>query len=156
MESTSTPLLRFASSAKAYLRSHLSSRWSVAALVVLLGACGSNPTGHVVLDPPVRTLEPDEQLRTTSKPVHVRPPPHEITARAPAKPAPRTASPVNGRALLEQLIPAAVADRGSWANDIITAFAALEIPQTVDHFCSVIAITEQESSFRADPSVPGL
>ena len=161
----STPPLRFAAGATArsggywvspILGNHLRSRWSVAALVLSLAACGSNPPAHVVLEPPpVRTAQPDEQPRTATKPGQVRPQ-QDVTARAPARPAARPAPLMHGRALLEQLIPAAVTDRSAWANDIITAFGALDIPQTADHFCSVIAITEQESSFRADPSVPGL
>src|SRR6185436_15242447 len=61
-----------------------------------------------------------------------------------------------GRAFVGRLIPTGVADRAGWATDIYAAIAALEISPTAQNICAVIAITEQESSFRADPSVPGL
>jgi hypothetical protein len=63
---------------------------------------------------------------------------------------------VQGRALLEYLIPASVTERAGWTTDIYVALSAMEIPQTVENFCAVIATIEQESDFRADPSVPGL
>lgn len=37
-----------------------------------------------------------------------------------------------------------------------SAFHALHISPSASHFCSVIAVIEQESSFQADPVVPGL
>jgi hypothetical protein len=61
-----------------------------------------------------------------------------------------------GRALVAQHLPANVADRSGWATDIYAAIAAMDIPATPENICAAIAITEQESSFRADPSVPGL
>jgi hypothetical protein len=65
-------------------------------------------------------------------------------------------SPTEARALLVRLIPENVRDRASWADDIHEAFAALRIPVTAENACAVIAVTAQESSFQADPVVPGL
>jgi hypothetical protein len=61
-----------------------------------------------------------------------------------------------GRALVARLLPANVADRSGWATDIYAAIAALQIPATPSNICAAIAITEQESTFSADPAVPGL
>jgi len=77
----------------------------------------------------------------------------EEPARGPAY---RAVSALEGRALVEKLLPAGAANRSGWATDIFAAFAALEIPTTPENICAVVAITEQESSFRADPPVPGL
>lgn len=55
-----------------------------------------------------------------------------------------------------RLLPDSVADRNGWATDLYAAIAALDLPPTPDNLCAVIAVTEQESGFRADPSVPGL
>jgi hypothetical protein len=65
-------------------------------------------------------------------------------------------SPAEGRALIGRLLPANTADRTGWATDIYAAFAALEIAPTPENICAVVAVTEQESSFRTDPAVPGL
>jgi hypothetical protein len=61
-----------------------------------------------------------------------------------------------GRALVDRLLPAALADREGWATDIHAAFASLGLPETRDNVCAAIAIAEQESGLRADPPVPGL
>src|SRR3954471_582826 len=61
-----------------------------------------------------------------------------------------------GRALVARLLPESVTDRSGWATDIYAAIAVLSIPPSAENVCSVIAITEQESGFRADPAVPGL
>jgi len=55
-----------------------------------------------------------------------------------------------------RLIPAYAKDRQGWADDLHTAFKALEVPHATQTYCAAIAIIEQESSFQADPSVPGL
>ncbi|MCO5120800.1 MAG: DUF1615 domain-containing protein [Burkholderiaceae bacterium] len=60
------------------------------------------------------------------------------------------------RAQLERLLPEKLADRSGWARDIEGAFSALSLPADAGHLCAALAITEQESSFRADPSVPNL
>ncbi len=54
------------------------------------------------------------------------------------------------------LIPPEVPLRAAWAVDLQTAFAALEIDPAATHVCAVLAVVEQESSYRADPAVPGL
>ena len=55
-----------------------------------------------------------------------------------------------------QLLPVKTADREGWANDIYAAFSAQQIPSTTQNICAVLAVTEQESTFQADPPVPGL
>jgi len=53
-------------------------------------------------------------------------------------------------------IPASTADREGWATDIDAAFVALQIDTSVRSVCAALAVTAQESSFNADPVVPGL
>jgi len=67
---------------------------------------------------------------------------------------PRT--PAEVKAEIIRLLPAKTADRQGWATDIHAAFAAQNIETTRQNLCSVLAVTEQESTFQADPSVPGL
>jgi hypothetical protein len=61
-----------------------------------------------------------------------------------------------GRAMVSSYIPTSVTDREGWASDIYTAVAVLKVPVTPDNICAIVSITEQESGFRADPSVPNL
>jgi len=65
-------------------------------------------------------------------------------------------SPAQVRAAIAERLPAQLADRSGWVTDIAVAFNALQIAPTPSNVCAVVAITEQESSFRADPAVPGL
>jgi hypothetical protein len=53
-------------------------------------------------------------------------------------------------------LPAGVTDRSGWATDIYAAFATLRIEATPPALCAALAVTEQESSFRVNPTVPGL
>lgn len=69
---------------------------------------------------------------------------------------PSPPTPAQVRAQLTRLIPATVPDRAGWAADIQAALAAQEIAPTPQHLCAVLAITEQESTFNANPAVPGL
>jgi hypothetical protein len=55
-----------------------------------------------------------------------------------------------------KLLPVKLQDKEGWAGDLQAAFRALQIQPTAEHFCAVTAIIEQESSFQADPVVPGL
>jgi len=68
----------------------------------------------------------------------------------------RALSPAEARALVAQHLPANISERNGWATDIYAAFSAMQIPVTPENVCAVVAVTEQESSFRADPVVPGL
>src|SRR3954463_12345279 len=63
---------------------------------------------------------------------------------------------VRGPALVEELLPARLADRRGWAEDMYAALAALRIEPTAENVCAVIAIVQQESSFRIDPAIPAL
>ena len=57
---------------------------------------------------------------------------------------------------LVRLLPATVKDKAGWALDLYMAFAYLKIPHAGETYCTVMAVTEQESGFHADPAVPGL
>lgn len=64
--------------------------------------------------------------------------------------------PTEARQLLMRLLPASTTDRAGWAADIHASLATLALPSTPENLCAVLAVTEQESGFRADPAVPGL
>ena len=69
-------------------------------------------------------------------------------------PAPPT--PEQVRATLLRAIPRDVPDRAAWAADIQSALVALEIDPSAQNLCATLAVIEQESTYRADPDVPGL
>jgi len=60
------------------------------------------------------------------------------------------------RAQIVALLPTGLADRPGWAVDIYAALAAMRLEPRLDNICAVLAVTEQESSYRADPAVPRL
>lgn len=64
--------------------------------------------------------------------------------------------PAEVKAEIVRLLPAKTADRQGWATDIYVAFAAQNIYPSTQNLCSVLAVTEQESTFQVDPPVPGL
>ncbi|MBK5512919.1 DUF1615 domain-containing protein [Pseudomonas sp. TH15] len=70
------------------------------------------------------------------------------------EPAPRAPNEV--KAEIVRLLPAKTADREGWATDIYAAFVAQDISPTTQNLCAVLAVTEQESTFQVDPTVPGL
>ncbi|GAB7529000.1 DUF1615 domain-containing protein [Pseudomonas sp. 3A(2025)] len=71
-------------------------------------------------------------------------------------PEPPPLSPEQARARIVALLPASVNDRQGWAGDIQTAFSTQDIALTPENICAALAVTEQESTFQADPAVPGL
>ncbi|MFK3774275.1 DUF1615 domain-containing protein [Pseudomonas sp. NPDC089406] len=66
------------------------------------------------------------------------------------------ADPAKVRAQLLRLLPAQVKDREGWAKDIQVAFQAQGLAPSKGNLCAVLAVTEQESTFNADPQVPNL
>ncbi|MCI0914597.1 DUF1615 domain-containing protein [Pseudomonas putida] len=66
------------------------------------------------------------------------------------------ADPAKVRAQLLRLLPAQAKDREGWAKDIQVAFEAQRIAPSKSNLCAVLAVTEQESTFNADPQVPNL
>ncbi|HET9206498.1 MAG TPA: DUF1615 domain-containing protein [Burkholderiaceae bacterium] len=64
--------------------------------------------------------------------------------------------PTEAREAIQRVLPAGTDDKAGWASDIHAALASLELPSTPENLCAVIAVTEQESSVRADPAVPNL
>ncbi len=64
--------------------------------------------------------------------------------------------PTEVRARIVRLLPAQTRDRAAWAADIQAAFAALDIEPDDGNLCATLAVTEQESTFNADPVVPDL
>ena len=47
-------------------------------------------------------------------------------------------------------------DAGGWARDLLKALSANEIQASRENVCAAIAVIDQESSFVANPTVPGL
>ncbi len=65
-------------------------------------------------------------------------------------------NPVDAHALIEQSLPRYVSDRTGWTADIYGAFTVLTVAPSRENVCAVVAVIEQESSFRTDPVIPGL
>ena len=60
------------------------------------------------------------------------------------------------QAKVAALLPVTVNDRQGWARDIQTAFTTQKLDPSQSNICAVLAVTEQESTFSADPKVPSL
>jgi hypothetical protein len=71
-------------------------------------------------------------------------------------PEPVGMGPTQARAAVQRVLPPGTDDAPGWAADVHAALATLELPSTPENLCAVLAVTEQESTFRADPTVPGL
>lgn len=65
-------------------------------------------------------------------------------------------TPEQVHAELLRKLPATLHDRQGWARDIQAAFAAQDLEPSTGNLCAVLAVVEQESTYRADPPVPGL
>jgi hypothetical protein len=74
----------------------------------------------------------------------------ELSKQAPQR------TPESIQADIEALIPARVPQRAAWAVDLQLVFAGLKLDPSTENVCAVLAITEQESTFNADPAVPNL
>ena len=78
-----------------------------------------------------------------------------LSACASRPPAP-VRPPADTRAEIVRRMPASVPDRAGWAADIEAALAAQRIEPSPENLCAVLAVTEQESGYVADPPVAGL
>ncbi|MGE8351711.1 MAG: DUF1615 domain-containing protein [Pseudomonas protegens] len=71
-------------------------------------------------------------------------------------PQPPVLTPDQAQARILRLLPSQVSDRQGWARDIQVAFSAQGLEPSQSNLCAVLAVTEQESTFKVDPTVPGL
>ncbi|MET1024930.1 MAG: DUF1615 domain-containing protein [Pseudoxanthomonas sp.] len=71
-------------------------------------------------------------------------------------PRPAQRSPEAVRAEIVRKLPASLADRAGWAADVYVALTAQDIEPSTANVCAVLAVAEQESTYSADPAVPGL
>jgi hypothetical protein len=130
-------------------RGHVPALLLMTVVLAFLAGCAAHESARRPMDP-VRSAQRDESVSMSPPAKATRP---HASTRAPARPSVRA---LQGPGLLEHLLPASVTDRAGWTSDIYMALSAMEIPQTVENSCAVIATIEQESDFRADPSIPGL
>ncbi len=118
---------------------------------LLLTACATAPT-----PPPIDTSSRPEPVPVAPPQPDTPPPaipPVPVQATTPTRP---TVQEVPPRAMVERMLPAKIADRKGWTEDIYNAFTYLKLPFTADNLCAVGAVIEQESSWQSDPSVPNL
>lgn len=99
-------------------------------IAIFLSGCSST-------DAPSRPRLPPDMTQSTHRPWH------ELDERT-------------LRENIVRLLPGSVRDKQGWATDLQTAYASLKIPPAPGTYCASIAIIEQESSFQANPVVPGL
>jgi Protein of unknown function (DUF1615) len=69
---------------------------------------------------------------------------------------PAVRSPDSIRADIAARLPATLADRTLWAADIYSVLTSLNLATSKEYVCAVLAVTEQESTYRADPPVANL
>lgn len=123
-------------------------------LLSLLGGCASHTPAPVATPFPLQSQQ-DGLAEPASAPVATAP----ITIVTPSTPpsvVPPKKPTLPPAQLLDRLLPDYVKPRSGWRDDIVNAIGALQLPPTAENFCAVIAVIEQESTFQADPVVPGL
>ena len=123
-------------------------------LLSLLGGCASHTPAPVATPFPLQSQQ-DGLAEPASAPVATAP----ITIVTPSVPpsvVPPKKATLPPAQLLDKLLPDYVKPRSGWRDDIVNAIGALQLPPTAENFCAVIAVIEQESTFQADPVVPGL
>ncbi|MDC7700756.1 DUF1615 domain-containing protein [Vogesella indigofera] len=121
-------------------------------LLSLLGGCASHTPAPVATPFPLASQQ-DGLAEPASAPVATAP---VITPSTPPSVTPPKKATLPPAQLLDKLLPDYVKPRSGWRDDIVNAISALQLPPTAENFCAVIAVIEQESTFQADPVVPGL
>lgn len=130
-------------------------------LAALVSGCTETPKRPIEIasQPEGEPLIPDPfgpgPLRQPGRPVKPTPP---AASPKPVKAAESPSRPVKGdvQATVQRLLPSGVSDPEGWARDIAGAFVSMRIKPSAENLCAVLAVTEQESSFQADPPVAGL
>ncbi len=64
--------------------------------------------------------------------------------------------PIDVASVVRQKMPASMKDRDAWARDIAKTFESQKLAPTEENVCAVLAVAQQESTYQADPAVPGL
>ncbi|MDP1870540.1 MAG: DUF1615 domain-containing protein [Gallionella sp.] len=123
-------------------------------LLILISLSGCTSTPEPVIEPPVVKNQPAKIKPTPVAPVPKKTPAPPPVAAPAAKAPPSSEKDIHE--LLMKLLPAKLKDKAGWADDLQSAYKALQIPPTPEYFCATMAVIEQESSFQADPVVPGL
>lgn len=67
-----------------------------------------------------------------------------------------TALPDAVKADIARRLPATLGDRNGWADDVYVALSSQGLDTSAEHICAVLAVTEQESTYQANPVVPNL
>jgi hypothetical protein len=67
-----------------------------------------------------------------------------------------TPSPEEVRTELLRRLPTGLEDRAGWAQDIQVAFTSQKLEPSRANLCAALAVIEQESGYRAHPTVPNL
>ncbi|MBI4754451.1 MAG: DUF1615 domain-containing protein [Betaproteobacteria bacterium] len=133
--------------------------------VTLLAGCASSGSYESRPSPRLPPAPGAPSVTVVPTPVPAPPPavvpgqtPPVAPSPAPSLRPPSGPSPLGAqaRALVERLLPPRIPERNAWAADILGAFEALGLPASAENLCAVMAVIEQESSWQADPVVPGL
>ncbi|ACV33589.1 protein of unknown function DUF1615 [Candidatus Accumulibacter phosphatis] len=137
-------------------------RLSVLLCVAAVAGCATDGSYESRASPRARAALPADSSASSPAPLReaspITPTPPTLGSPAPLpQPAPVPYPSANeARLALDRLLPTGISERSAWAVDILTAFASLRIPALAENLCATIAIIAQESSFQADPPVPGL
>lgn len=129
------------------------SLFAAATLAALLSACATAPQQTTPVVTPSVPSMPPTPITTPTGPVVSQP----VSPPAPVPPFPAYPNEAAARALVQnKLLPASVRDKAGWSQEIVGAFTGLHLPYRADLLCAAMAVIEQESTWQADPVVPGL
>jgi len=129
------------------------SLFAAATLAALLSACATAPQQTTPVVTPSVPSMPPTPITTPTGPVVSQP----VSPPAPVPPFPAYPNEAAARALVQnKLLPTSVRDKAGWSQEIVGAFTGLHLPYRADLLCAAMAVIEQESTWQADPVVPGL
>jgi hypothetical protein len=137
--------------------------WLLAVLVmlILLPGCASTPQQDSGIQDGVESSQEDDPFLIPSRLPVVKPPNGVLNpANSPVESIPDRPKATIAQPQLSgtvgPFLPKGIHDADGWARDMTVAFKALKLPLNEQNICAVVAVTEQESSFNANPPVAGL